>query len=195
MLRLANYVKDWEAVPFNPGQKMGWLVSLKARSEMQQVVRFFGLPDVVTRRVQMALFVDEFPEEMLYLEYNEHDRILNDEVKAGVASLRQVLARDDATSPELIDVLKKISSAFEDWRMSKSVIADARKAILCLHMEKQNGADNEDKAQKLITLAVKTRCMSEEEGWGIYHHGVEGIDTRGETGTDTRSEMGTDSRK
>lgn len=144
---------------------------------MSFVAKSLDLHLVVARQVQMAFYVYEFPEEMLSLEYNDHDKTLHESVKVGIITLRQVLDKEDGTHEEVIDILADLSEAFEAWRASKSAISDAKKALLCLHMEKRNGIDNEEKARSMIALALKSGCMSEEEGWKIYREGLDGITT------------------
>ena len=142
---------------------------------MSSIASALELHPTAARRVQMAFYVHEFPNEMLALEYNDHDKALHENIKVGIVTLRQVLDNEDGTHTEIADVIIDLSEAFNEWRRSKSVINDAKKALLCLHMEKQNGASNEERARGVIALALNTGCMSEEEGWKIYREGLDGI--------------------
>lgn len=175
LIKLREYVREWDELPSNPTHKLGWMAERNAREKMSSVTKALDIHPVAARRVQMAFYVYEFPDEMLSLEYNDHDKMLHETVKMGIMTLRQVLNKDDGTHTEVFDVIADLSGAFASWRKSKSTVSDAKKALLCLHMEKKNGADNEVKAQNVIALAIKTDCMSEEEGWKIYREGVEGI--------------------
>jgi len=177
LVKLKEYVKEWDELPSNSSHKLDWLTDRTSRTTMSAIIRALDLHPVAARRVQMAFYIYEFPEEMLAIEYNDHDKVLHESVKVGIATLRQVLDKEDGTHTEVVGMIADLSNAFQVWRESKSALSDAKKALLCLHMEKQNGASNEEKARGVIAIALKARCMTEEEGWKIYREGIEGITT------------------
>ena len=181
LCNLREYIQEWDALPCTSVPKLEWISTPSARDKMSRVMSLLNLHPIVARRVQMAFYVYEFSDNILFLGFNDYDTTLYDKVKTGIVGIRQILSSTDITSLDIVGVLTDLSDAFSAWRLSKSAIADAKKALLCLHMEKRGKDDDdgrddrENRARRIISIALKVDCMFEEEGWKIYREGVEGV--------------------